>query len=126
VGADHQVGIDRGRSVRCRCDEAAYSPVRLLELGDLGLHRKTKRRVRSRLRCDEIEEVPLRHQRDELAASGQMREITERQHLASDTPRDLANLPVRATKELVENTQLIQDFERGGMDRVPTEIAQKV
>jgi hypothetical protein len=33
---------------------------------------------------------------------------------------------VRSLEELVEDAQLVQNFERGGMDRVAAEIAKKV
>src|SRR5262245_33383766 len=55
-----------------------------------------------------------------------MREIAERQRLAPNTARNVANLAVRAFEELVEDSQLVQHFERGGMDRVAAKIAKKI
>src|SRR5262245_41314992 len=103
VRADDEVGIDFNRSVGRRYDDAAYAAIRLSEPGDLGLHEQVERRVRAGLGCHEVQEIPLRHQRDELAARRQVRQIAKRQRLAADAARDLANLPVRAFEELVED-----------------------
>src|SRR5919197_129657 len=111
VCANDDVRSDLELSVGCRCDEAAYAAVRLMEPGDLGLHQQAERRVRARLKCHEIEKIPLRHQRDELAPRWQMREIAQRQRLAPDAARDVANLPVRPLEEFFEDVQLMQDFE---------------
>src|SRR5215831_10049417 len=126
VSADDEVGIDVDRSVGRRYDEAAYAAVRFTEPGDLGLHQQVERRVRTCLGCHEVQEVPLRHQRDELAARRQVREVAKRQRLAPDAARNLANLAVRAFEELVEDAQLMQDFERGRMNSVAAKIAKKV
>src|SRR4029078_6863686 len=104
----------------------ASASVRLTEAGDFGLHQQAERRVRACLRRHEVQEVPLRHQRDELAARRQVREVGKRQRLPPDTTRDVANLAVRAFEKLVENAELMQDFKRGRMDRVAAEIAKEV
>src|SRR5690349_663052 len=126
VRADDQVGVHFDRSVGRLHDEAAYAAVRLTEPGDFGLHQQLERRVRACLGCHEVQEVPLRHQRDELAARRQVREVAEGQRLAPDAARDFANLPMRAFEKLLESTQLVQDFKRGGMDRVAAKIAQEI
>ena len=76
------------------------------QLGDLGLHHQTERSEASRLAAEEIEEVPLRHQRDELAARRQVREVADVEALLADLDGDLAHLVVRAGEELVEQAQL--------------------
>src|SRR5919198_1127950 len=43
-----------------------------------------------------------------------------------DEVGDCANLPVRAREELIQHSQLMQDFERGGMKRVAAEIAKEI
>src|SRR5262245_38078835 len=126
VRADDEVRIYVDRSV-WRCDDdAAYAAVRFTQPGDLRLHQQAERGVRPRLGCHEVQEVPLRHQRDELAARRQVREVAKRQRLAPDAARDVANLAVRELEECVEDAQLIQDFERGGMDGVAAKIAKEI
>src|SRR5437762_5934147 len=126
VGADDQVGIDFDFSLGRRDDKAAYAAVRLTESSDFGLHQYAERRVRACLGRHEVQEIPLRHQRNELAARRQVREVTKRQRLAPDAAGDVAKLSVRPLEELIENIQLMHDFERGGMDSIATEIAKEV
>src|SRR5438874_10450920 len=125
VGADDQVGIDFDFSLGRRDDEAAYAAVRLTEGGDFSLHQYAERRVRACLGRHEVQEIPLRHQRNELAARRQVCEVAKRQRLATDAARDVANLSVRSLEELIENAQLMQHFERGGVS-IATEIAKEV
>ena len=78
VAADHQVGADREpalRRFRAHADDAASL---LDEVGRFGLHAQVERAVAPGLLGEEIEEVPLRHQRDEFAAGRQMAEIHHR------------------------------------------------
>src|SRR6185437_7780276 len=60
---------------------------------------------------EEIEEVPLRHQRDELATRRQMREIADDDALVADLALDLRQLVVRPLQELVEQAQLVHQLE---------------
>src|SRR5690348_2690523 len=113
VRADDEIGVDRDRSPWRLCDEAVYSAVPFAEAGDLGLHQQVERRVRARVRCDEVEKVPLRHQRDELAVRRQVREVAERERLAPDATGDVPNLTVRSREEFVEHAELVEDLERG-------------
>src|SRR5947209_5087869 len=53
-------------------------PVLLPNLDCLGAHQQPKRRISLATLREEIEEVPLRHQRNEFAARGQTGEIRER------------------------------------------------
>ena len=75
---------------------------------------------------DEIEEVPLRHQRDELAARRQVREVGDRHRFAGDVPGQAAHFLVRACEERLEDAELVEQFERGRMDGVAAEVAEEV
>ena len=79
-----------------------------------------------RVTREEIEEVPLRHQRDERAAHRQVAEVGDLQPLAAHDPGQLADLLVGQGEELVEQPELVHDLERGGMDRVSPKVAQEV
>jgi hypothetical protein len=75
---------------------------------------------------EKIEKVPLRHQGDEAAMDGEMREIGEDQALVADLARQFAHLLMRAFQEIIENAEFVHDLERGRMDGVAAEIAQKI
>ena len=75
---------------------------------------------------DEVEEIPLRHERDELAIASEVREIGDRDLLVSDHPGELAGLLMGPLEELLEQAQLVQDLQGRGVDRVAPEIPEKI
>ena len=75
VAADHEFRADRERSVRRVGDHADDASILLDQVGRLGLHAQVECLVALALLGEEIEEVPLRHQRDEFAVRRQMAKI---------------------------------------------------
>src|SRR2546426_11929868 len=61
-----QVRTDLQRTVRPRRVDADHAPSLVDQSGHLGPHHQLKGRVGGRLRGEKAQEVPLRHQRDEL------------------------------------------------------------
>ena len=85
-----------------------------------------ERRIALAVIGEEVEEVPLRHQRDELAAGRQVGEIRERVRPTAEICADAASFLVRQLEELVEQTELAHHVEGRGMDGVAAEVAQEV
>jgi hypothetical protein len=79
-----------------------------------------------RLAGEEVEEVPLRHHRDEGVALGQAAEVAELDALAAEDARHRRQALVRALQEGVEQAELVHDAQRRRMDRVAAEVAQEV
>ena len=96
------------------------------EADRLGFHHQTEVRVAARVACEEVEKVPLRHQRDEAAMRGHMAEVGDLDVDAADHTGQLAELLVRALQEVFEQAELVDHLERRGMHRVAAEIAQEV
>src|SRR5438552_14487293 len=90
------------------------------------LFRSLKGRVGGRLRGEKAQEVPLRHQRDELAAGREVTEVRERQRAIADLRAELRHLLVGQLQERLKHAELVHELERGGVDRVATEISEKV
>ena len=88
--------------------------------------RRSKPGYASRLFGEEIEEVPLRHEREELAARRQVREVGDRERCSPTCAAELRDLLMRPLQELVEQPELVHHLERRGMDRVAAEIAQEI
>ena len=84
VAADHEVSADRKRPVRRLGDQADDAAVLLDEIGRFGLHAQVECRVTLAMLGEEVEEVPLRHQRDEFAVRRQMAEIGHLKVLGAD------------------------------------------
>src|SRR3954469_9486210 len=73
-----------------------------------------------------IEEVPLRHQRDEFAARRQAAEVRENEMQAAELAAKRARLGVRQLEEFIEQAELAHHLQRRRMDRVAAEITQEI
>src|SRR5262249_7562896 len=99
-------------------DFHAHDPARLLdEAHRLSAHPEMKRRIACRLAGEEVEEIPLRHQRDEFAMGRQVCEVGQGHDLLPHLPPELPDLLVRQGQQLVDHAQLVHHLERGRVDR---------
>jgi hypothetical protein len=73
-----------------------------------------------------VQEIPLRHERHELARGWNMTKIGHRKFRISNDNSQRDNFLMRQIQKLLQQPQLIQDLESGGMDSVPTKIAKEV
>src|SRR5262245_63094298 len=79
------------------------------QIDRLSSHADVKRGIALALLGQKIEEVPLRHQRDELAARRQMGEIREGIFVATEDGADIDLLLVRKPEKFVERVELGHD-----------------
>ena len=84
------------------------------------------RRWIAALRGKEIEEVPLRHQRDELRLGRQMRKIGDRQWCVAKLSGELEDLLVRKLQKLIEPAKFVHHLQCRGMNSVAAEVAKEV
>jgi len=75
---------------------------------------------------EEVEEVPLRHDGDELAMRGDAVELRDGEGLASDDHGEGGYLLMALDEKLVEKAELVHQLEGGGMDGVAAEVAEEV
>ncbi len=126
VGGDHEVGVDLDlRAVLARA-HAGDAVAFVDEVGRLRLHHQMEAAIALAMRGKELEEVPLRHEGDELAVGRQAREIGERDLGVAEQRVEVIDLVVRQLEELVEQAELAHQLQRRGMDGVAAEIAQEV
>jgi peptide chain release factor 3 len=76
--------------------------------------------------AEKIQEIPLRHKRDEFALGRETREIGYMDHLAAEVGGDLLQLLMRLAKKLFQQTKLVHEFERGRVNGVASEVAEKI
>ncbi len=126
VAADHEVGADRQRALRAGGAYANDAAVVFDQIDRFGLHVQVECFVAFAVLGEEIEKIPLRHQRDEFAVRRQVREIDDRQRLVADLHAQAFQLLMRQLEEFVEQAELLHDFERREMDGVAAEIAKEV
>jgi len=75
---------------------------------------------------EEIEEVPLGHERNEFGVSGKMGEVGHGDRSVADGDRHPADLGVGKLEELLEEVEFIEDLESGGVDGVTAKVAEEV
>ena len=126
VAADHEVGADRERAVRRLGDQADDAPVLLDQVGRVRLHAQVECFVALALLGEEVEEVPLRHQRDEFAVRRQMAKIDHLKVFGADLRGQRFDLLMRQLQELVDQAEFEHQLERRGMNRVAAEIAEEI
>ena len=78
------------------------------------------------VRREEIEKVPLRHQRDETAMRRQMREIGHHHAIGADQPGEMIDLFMRQLEEFVDQAEFKDQLQRRRVNRVTAEVAQEV
>jgi hypothetical protein len=126
VTADYQTGANFERAIGCaRLDSGGR--IALTKKADgLVLHEQMEAGKPSGTVREEVEKVPLRHERDELAMGGKVAEIGGPKFEVSYYGAHRGELLVRDFQEIFEESEFAQEFERGGMDSVAAEVAEKV
>src|SRR5437773_10038062 len=96
------------------------------EAGDFRPHLKAKSGVSRGFSREEVQKIPLRHQREEAAPRRQVREVGDAYRDVSDLCRQLTHFLVRQLQEGVQHSQFVHHFERRGVDRVAAKVSQEV
>ena len=96
------------------------------QAGRFAAHPQLERRQRSRVVGDEVEELPLRHHRDEAAPRAQPRKVGDHRLRAADHRADVEGLVMRAFQECVEETKFVHHLECRRMHRVAAKVAQEI
>ena len=103
-----------------------HAPGLLDQPGHLGLPHQPEAGQTLGLLGQEIEKIPLRHQRDEPASRRQMAEIAHCHGGVTDLRADSVQFLVRPAQECIQHAKLVQHLQRRGMDGVAAEIAQEI
>jgi len=124
----------RGIPITDFCDQnqlpirqRAHDPAVLFdESRDLGLHSQVEGGVAAALLGQEVEEIPLWHERHEAALRSQIRHVTQHNMVAADTSADLSDLLVRPFQKFFEQTEFVHDLKCRGMNSIAPEVAQEI
>ena len=79
-----------------------------------------------RVTGEKIQEIPLRHERDELATCRELGEISDRHDLPINDTAQFSNFLMRLFQEFIEQPKLVHQLQRGGMNGVAAEIAIEI
>jgi hypothetical protein len=126
VGADDEIGVDlEGWTPAAHADTSDAAGA-LQQLGHLRVHQEREPRPAGGLLGDEVEKVPLGHERHEPAVRGQVTEVGDAYRLAAHVGGDGARLLVRAAEQRLQHVELVHHVERRGMLGVATKVPQEV
>ena len=91
----------------CRdADDPAVPPNQIRRFG---VHDEAEGRQRAAVLGHKVEEIPLRHERHELAAARHVSEIGKLQDGLTEAGAQLANFVVRDFQEIVEQSEFVDD-----------------
>ncbi len=107
-------------------DQADNAPILLDQVRRLGLHAQIKCFVALAVLGQEVEEVPLRHQRNEFAVRRQVAKIDHLNVFGADLRRQRFDFLMRQLQELIDQAQFEHQLERRRMNRVAAEIAEEI
>jgi len=126
ISTHYQIGPNIYRAGR-RVASNAHDPVILFdEASNLGLHLYVERGIAAALFGEEIQEVPLWHERHKTTPRPEVRHLTQENLVTADPSADLAYFLMRPLEKLVEQTQLVHRFKSRGVNRVAAEVSQEV
>src|ERR1700731_1203361 len=75
---------------------------------------------------EKIQKIPLRHQRDKFAVCRHVREVANDDVGTFDASPEFTHLIVRQRKKFLQQSELKENVERGGMDRIAAKVPQEV
>jgi hypothetical protein len=107
-------------------DQADNAPILFDQVARVGLHAEVERFVALTVLGEEVEEVPLRHQRNEFAMRWQMAKIDHLNVFGADLRGQRFDFLVRQFQELIDQAEFEHQFERRRMNRVATEIPEEI
>jgi hypothetical protein len=126
VAADGESGGDFDRTVGSVGDDAGGEVAILNESGGFPTHAKGEAGEVGGLGGEEVEEVPLGHERDEFGVRGKVREVGHGDCAVADKAGEMSDLGVRKGEEFFEEAEFVEEFECRGMDRVAAEVAEEI
>src|SRR5471030_3004596 len=126
VTAHHQRGIDTLFLTVNQCADTVNRAVLFDKARHLRIVQQGEGRQQSGFTADEIEKIPLRHKRDELALRWQMTEVSQRGLFPINFAIQFFGTLMRKLQEFVEKTQPPDDLQRRRVNGVAAKIAQEI
>ena len=126
VAADGQVGTHLERPIDRLCAHTGNAAALRDEIDRFGAHVQVEGGKLFSVLGEEVEEIPLRHQRNELAARRQPGEIRKGVFAIPEEGTDGRRPLMGQPEELIEQAELAHELERRGVNGVAAKIAQEV
>ena len=123
VGGDHQLRLEM---LALGGGDAGDASALGRQVRRRAVHPERESGIGPRRAADEIQELPLRHQRDEAAGRPQMGEIGDRKSLSAGQSGQPRRLVMRARQQRLQQPQLGEEIEGCRMHGIAAEIAQEI
>src|SRR3954465_4762243 len=112
VRADSKIRANLSDPVRRLRDHARNSAVLIYKINHLSLHDEAESWIAPRVLDNEVQEVPLRHERQEFAMCRQVTEVGNSHHFLAHLSRQFQYFLMGPLQEIVQDAQLIHEFKR--------------
>ncbi len=126
IATHDEVGADLHLAAVVVRDDSPDAIADLYETGGLVLHEQLKGRKAPGVGGKKVQEIPLRHERDELAGGGHMAEVGNLEGRASDDDTDRLHGLMGQLEKLVQQAEFVEHVEGGGMHGVAAEVAKEI
>src|ERR1700730_13002007 len=126
IGSDGKLGTNFHHAVRSSCPRADDASILLDKVCRLSLHRHLKTWITPALLDDEVQKIPLRHQREKLAMGWKMSEVGDLEHVVAKLAGKFTHLLMRAPQEIFQKTKFRYHRQRGSMNDNSTKNAHKI
>src|SRR5262245_1916214 len=110
IGSDNQVGIYVQITLFGLRFHSYYAPGFFDRADSFSIHQQLEVRIALRLRGDEVQEVPLRHQRGVFTSGREARKVKSHYLRIIDRDLQLLHPLMRETQEFLENSQFMQQL----------------
>src|SRR5258707_1039416 len=126
VRADDQIGAYLKRAIRRGRLHPGDAAVLLQQIDHLGSLLYFESRIARAVFVDEIQKVPLRHEREKTAVRRQMRKVSDRDKVLANLAAQLTHFLMRALEKIFEDAQFVHQLERARVNRIAAKVAQKI
>jgi hypothetical protein len=126
IGADDQIAIKVAFTLGRLYSYTGDSLLIENQINHFVLHVKRESRKPSGLDGKKVQEIPLRHESDELAVSGQPEEISNGRGVPIKDTSQLRHFLVGQLQEFIEQPKLMNEIQCGRMNSVTAKIAIKI
>jgi hypothetical protein len=127
IAADGERGVDLGGAVGGGGEDAGdFVLIIAEEAGGFPAHAEVEGGELGGFGGEKVEEVPLGHEGDVLGYGGKVGEVGHEELAATDGDGHSADFGVGELEEAVEQAELVEELEGGGVDGVAAEVAEEV
>ena len=126
VRANDKIRVHLQVALRRFCAHADHTRILHQQIDDFRFHVQLEFRKTFGVTREKIQKIPLRHERDEFATRRKLCEISDRHDLSINNSAQFAHFLMWLLQELIEQPELMHQFQRRRMNRVTSEVPVEI